>query len=147
MVDSVGFSGSFTLGPWLGTPLLALGADWLRWRKGMAFHTLNALAQVGGDPDLPDMVLCASLHQGMPGWQRAVVSFSQSGGYGGLAARIGNIALPTLILWGDRDNTLDREDPYRFERAIADSRLVWIRGAGHVPHLEQPDAVARSLQL
>lgn len=147
LIDSVGFSGSFALGPWLGTPLLEQGAIWLRWRKEMAFRALDALAEVGalGSSSLRDEVLCAALHQGMPGWQRGIVTFSQSGGYGNLGAQIQDIEPPTLILWGDRDTTLGTQDAYRFQQAIADSHLVWIRGAGHVPHLEQPDTVAREL--
>lgn len=144
LVNSVGFSGSFTLGPWLPAPLLERGADWLRWRKETAFLALDALPWFD-HAGLRDSLLCASLHQQVPGWQRAIVSFTQSGGYQNLAARIAGITQPTLILWGDRDTTLGTADADRFKQTIADSRLVWIRGAGHVPHIEQPRAVAKAL--
>jgi len=52
---------------------------------------------------------------------------------------------PTLIFWGEVDDVLGRADATRFEQAIAKSRLVWVEGAGHVPHFEQPQVVANHL--
>ena len=140
LVDSVGFSGSFPLGQYLDASLLDWGADWLRFRQGVALHVLTMLPFA--DPSLKDKVLCARLHQAMPGWKPAIVSFTQSGGYSYLAQQIASIQQPTLILWGNRDTTLGTEDAWKFKRAIPHSRLVWITGAGHAPHMDAPEAVA-----
>ncbi|MEM6839531.1 MAG: alpha/beta hydrolase [Cyanobacteria bacterium P01_C01_bin.120] len=143
LVDSVGFSGSFPLGQYLDNSLLNWGADWLRFRKSMAFQTAAMLPFTSSSQT--DKILCAMLHQAMPGWRQAVVSFTQSGGYGYLAQQIAAIQQPTLILWGDRDSTLGTEDAWKFQRAIAHSRLMWITGADHAPHVDAPEAVAEAI--
>jgi len=143
LVDSVGFSGSFPLGQYLDASLLTWGADWLRLRKSLAFHAAVMLPFIGSSQT--DKILCAMLHQAMPGWKQAIVSFTQNGGYGYLAQRIAALQQPTLILWGDRDSTLDTEDAWKFKQAIARSRLVWITGADHAPHIDAPEAVAEAI--
>ena len=143
LVDSVGFSGSFPLGQYLDASLLDWGADWLRFRKSMAFQATAMLPFTSSSQT--DKILCAMLHQAMPGWKQAIVSFTQSGGYGYLAQRIASIQQPTLILWGTRDSTLGTEDAWKFKRAIAHSRLVWITGADHAPHIDAPEAVAEAI--
>ena len=82
----------------------------------------------------------------MPGWKRAIVSFTQSGGYGYLTQHIASIQQPTLILWGDRDSTLGTEDAWKIKRALAHSRLAWITGADHAPHIDAPEAVAEAIR-
>lgn len=59
---------------------------------------------------------------------------------GAEAARIRELRLPTLILWGDRDRLLPPADAARFHADIAGSRLVIFKGLGHVPHEEDPTA-------
>jgi pimeloyl-ACP methyl ester carboxylesterase len=50
-----------------------------------------------------------------------------------LAARI-----PTLIIWGDRDNIIPVSHAYAAHDTILGSRLEIIEGAGHFPHAEEP---------
>jgi len=50
-----------------------------------------------------------------------------------LAAR-----MPTLIVWGDRDNIIPVSHAHAAHEAIAGSRLEIIEGAGHFPHVEDP---------
>ena len=78
----------------------------------------------------------------MPGWDEAIISFTKSGGYANLSQRIAQLPQPTLVLWGEHDDVLGTEDANKFEQAIADSQLVWIKQAGHTPHLEQLQAIA-----
>ncbi|MEO0378231.1 MAG: alpha/beta hydrolase, partial [Cyanobacteria bacterium P01_A01_bin.17] len=143
LVDSVGFSGSFPLGQYLDASLLNWGATWLRFRKHAALQVMTMLPFA--DPILKDKLLCTLLHQSMPSWQSAVVSFTQSGGYGHLSPQISAIQPPTLIIWGDRDTTLGTEDAWKFKQAIPHSHLVWIKGAEHAPHLDAPAAVAKAI--
>jgi pimeloyl-ACP methyl ester carboxylesterase len=143
LIDSVGFSGSFPLGKWLASPLLDWGADWLHFRKDMAFRLVEALPFF--DPAQQDLVLCSSLHQEMPGWKESLKSFTRSGGYSFLAERIPEVQQPTLILWGDRDETLGIYDAERFEQSITNSRLRWIKGADHAPHISYPEEVAKAI--
>ena len=51
------------------------------------------------------------------------------------------ISVPTLILWGEDDHVLRRDVGVRLNVAIPDSRLQYIKFAGHIPQEEQPDAV------
>jgi pimeloyl-ACP methyl ester carboxylesterase len=50
-----------------------------------------------------------------------------------LSARI-----PTLIIWGDRDNIIPVSHAYAAHDVILGSRLEIIQGAGHFPHVEEP---------
>jgi len=52
------------------------------------------------------------------------------------------ITVPTLILWGDRDEFLPRSDQEAFAAAIPGSRLVVYEGTGHAVHWEEPERVA-----
>jgi pimeloyl-ACP methyl ester carboxylesterase len=47
--------------------------------------------------------------------------------------------LPTLIVWGERDNIIPVEHAHAAHEAIADSRLEILDGVGHFPHAEAPD--------
>lgn len=143
LVDSVGFSGSFPLGKLLLQPLLDWGTDWLHVRKDSAYNALEALQILS--PDQQDWVLAASLHQEMPGWKEAIMSFTRSGGYSYLAPRIHEVYHPTLVLWGAEDRTLGTEDAHKFEHALPQSQLIWIEGADHAPHISCAKAVAEHI--
>jgi len=58
---------------------------------------------------------------------------------------IGTITVPTLIIWGDRDNLLSGEDERQMAAAIPGSRLVVYQDTGHLVLWEQPDRVATDL--
>ena len=49
------------------------------------------------------------------------------------------IAVPTLLIWGELDTCSPLSVARQFERAIPDTKLVVIPGAGHVSNLEQPE--------
>lgn len=151
LIDSVGFSGSFPAGQFLPNPLIELGANWLYFRKRAALAAASVLPIL--DPTLMDALRCSLLHQEMPGWKDAIASFTRSGGYANLCEhacvsqrpRIDQITHPTLILWGKADDVLGTADATRFEQALSGSRLIWVEGAGHVPHFDQPQVVADHL--
>lgn len=145
LINSIGFSGNVPIGKLLASPILDLGADWLHIRKNAALYLLEVLPFVSSEQQ--DLVLCSALHQAMPYWKHAVKSFTRSGGYGYLRQQFSEINLPTLILWGEKDETLGTQDARKFQRAIRDSHLVWVKGADHVPHIHTPQAVARELVL
>ena len=46
--------------------------------------------------------------------------------------------MPTLIIWGDRDNIIPVNHAYAAHEAIPGSQLEIIQGAGHFPHVEEP---------
>jgi pimeloyl-ACP methyl ester carboxylesterase len=53
--------------------------------------------------------------------------------------------VPRLILWGERDRVIPVEHGRDAHAAMPGSRLDVLVGAGHFPHLDDPQAVARAL--
>jgi pimeloyl-ACP methyl ester carboxylesterase len=53
--------------------------------------------------------------------------------------------LPTLIVWGGRDNTIPIEHGLAAHELIPNSRFVTLPKAAHFPNLEDPDGLARAL--
>jgi pimeloyl-ACP methyl ester carboxylesterase len=54
--------------------------------------------------------------------------------------RLGEIACPTLIVWGDNDRVITARDADRFAELIPGSRKVVFADTGHVAMLERPAA-------
>lgn len=64
----------------------------------------------------------------------------------GLKHHIHRIAAPTLIVWGKGDRIVDQVYAQEFAKRIAGSKVTLIDQAGHLPHLEQPEAAAKAVQ-
>ena len=54
---------------------------------------------------------------------------------------LADIAVPTLLIWGELDMRSPLSVAHEFERTIPDATLVVLPGCGHVSNLERPDAV------
>ena len=54
-------------------------------------------------------------------------------------------AMPTLVVWGGNDRTIPVEHGRATHAAIPGSRFVTLPGVAHFPHLEDPAALAASL--
>jgi pimeloyl-ACP methyl ester carboxylesterase len=54
-------------------------------------------------------------------------------------------SVPTLIVWGDRDNIIPVEHAYAAHELLPESRLEIFEGAGHFLHVEQPARFAEVL--
>jgi non-heme chloroperoxidase len=52
------------------------------------------------------------------------------------------LAMPTLLLWGDRDAIIPRSEQELLAASLADARLVVLAGTGHAPHWEEHIRVA-----
>jgi pimeloyl-ACP methyl ester carboxylesterase len=61
----------------------------------------------------------------------------------GLKKRIHRVKAPTLIVWGKEDRLVPLVYADEFSRRIASARVQSVEAAGHAPHLEQPEKVAR----
>jgi pimeloyl-ACP methyl ester carboxylesterase len=59
--------------------------------------------------------------------------------------RLGEIACPTLIVWGDRDRLISVRDADVFAELIGNSRKVVFKDTGHVAMLERPHEFNRVL--
>ena len=91
---------------------------------------------VAAHPDrLPAPLIAEQIRgTGKPGFLDALAAMT---GYP-IRDRLGDIACPTLVVWGDRDRLVPVADADEFERLIDDARKVVYRDTGHVPMLERP---------
>ena len=64
----------------------------------------------------------------------------------GPVARLPEIKVPTLILWGGLDRLIPPRWGHEFEKAIPGSRLVVFPKLGHVPQEEDPAATLAALR-
>ncbi|WP_086830940.1 alpha/beta fold hydrolase [Streptomyces sp. NRRL B-24572] len=62
-----------------------------------------------------------------------------------LRATLSGILVPTLVVWGDQDPVLTREDQQTILDAVPDSRLLVYEGVGHIAYWEAPERVLRDL--
>jgi pimeloyl-ACP methyl ester carboxylesterase len=59
----------------------------------------------------------------------------------GLDRRIHRVQAPTLLVWGKQDGLVPPVYADEFASKLRQSEIALIDGAGHLPQLEQPDAV------
>jgi pimeloyl-ACP methyl ester carboxylesterase len=57
----------------------------------------------------------------------------------------GFIRTPTIIIWGDKDNSTPIEDAYFMNQKIKNSKLIIIPGAGHDLNRKQPEILAEKI--
>ncbi len=62
-----------------------------------------------------------------------------------LLNRLSELAAPTLLLWGERDQVTRYADALIAARHLPHARLVAFTGCGHMPFVERPDDFARVL--
>ena len=55
-------------------------------------------------------------------------------------------SMPTLVVWGERDNTIPLLHGRRAHDAIPNSHFQTLPGAAHFPHLEDPDGLSEVLR-
>jgi len=53
--------------------------------------------------------------------------------------RLGEIHVPTTLIWGAHDGVLPLSYAEALQQAIPGSSLQVLEGAGHIPHLQQPE--------
>ncbi len=62
-----------------------------------------------------------------------------------LLGRLGNISIPTLVLWGESDRIVDPAYGQAYAAAIPGARFEVLPATGHMPQLETPDLVLRRI--
>jgi pimeloyl-ACP methyl ester carboxylesterase len=63
----------------------------------------------------------------------------------GLKKRIHRVKAPTLVIWGKEDRLVPPVYADELAQRIAGARVQMVDGAGHAPHLEHPEKVARMI--
>lgn len=56
-----------------------------------------------------------------------------------LEQRLGELAMPTLLLWGRHDHIFPADHAEEAARRIPDARLIIFEESGHTPQMEEPD--------
>jgi pimeloyl-ACP methyl ester carboxylesterase len=62
-----------------------------------------------------------------------------------LRHRLHRVTTPTLFLRGESDGLVSAEYTAAYACLLPNARVETLRRAGHSPHLEQPEAFARSV--
>ena len=94
-----------------------------------------------------DAIRVGRLHTSREGWDDDAVDWLLGGGYS-VSALVPTLAdTPCVLLWGRQDRVLPPAEYLpRFRQALPRSTFRWVEDCGHVPHLEQPAAVAAAIQ-
>jgi pimeloyl-ACP methyl ester carboxylesterase len=100
----------------------------------------NSLKNVYGNPLLvtPELIDRYYDLATRPGNRQALVERFGQTQPGAFAKNVSTIKLPTLILWGGRDNLIPSYFGERFHKEIAGSKLVLFNELGHLPQEEAP---------
>jgi pimeloyl-ACP methyl ester carboxylesterase len=114
---------------WLATkfPALALRPRVRRWMLGLV---------VAHPEDLPGPLIAEQVRGiAKPGFDAALEALTRYP----IRDRLGEIACPTLIVWGDEDRLVPPSDAAEFEWLISGSRKLTYEDTGHAPMLERPE--------
>jgi pimeloyl-ACP methyl ester carboxylesterase len=140
LVDSAGLPvelGAVPLGWWVArTPALSWLAEEVLPRALVA----QGLTRVYGHPErigseLVDRYFELTLREGN---RRALGLRLRQTDLGDASEQLKTLNVPTLILWGGRDQLFPPAVGRRFQASIQGSRLVVFDDLGHVPHEEDP---------
>ncbi|BAZ02680.1 2-hydroxy-6-oxohepta-2,4-dienoate hydrolase [Tolypothrix tenuis PCC 7101] len=137
LINSLGYTGAPTFSKYLFPPFDFFAVEYLRQRHILALNISSIVANLA--PEIPLAIQCAMLHQEMPLWHDAMISYVKTGGYSNLANKIAQVDKPTLILWGEADDMLPSKDAEKFQQNIANSKLIKLKNCGHAPQIEQPE--------
>ena len=62
-----------------------------------------------------------------------------------MLGRLGEVSIPTLVLWGESDRIVTPDYGRTLAAAIPNARFEIVREAGHLPQIEQPEATFRTI--
>lgn len=122
--------------------VLAMGTGWLASKSDVLASRRRSRSAmfsiVASHPDrLPGPLVSEQLRgSGKPGFVDALDALSDYP----IRDRLGEIAAPTLVVWGDDDPLVPVRDAWEFGELIPDARVVVYEDTGHVAMLERPDA-------
>lgn len=144
LIDSAGLTKQPIVGKFMFPPLDYLATEFLRQPK--VRKNISQAAYYDKSFASLDAQTCAALHLKSEGWNRSLIAFTKSGGYGSFLKRLPEITQPSLIIWGREDRILGTKDAAKLNKAIANSKLIWLEKCGHVPHLEKPQITFEAIK-
>ena len=142
-------TGFFADGRWSGMAeslrAPGTGEELLAGLSRETFGQLMATSSAGIDAAAVDEYW---LSLATPEGQAAQLEMYRSGDMEKLApyeGRLGELALPTLLLWGARDPFAPVGGAHRFQRQIPGAELVIVPGTGHFVYADAPDRCASAV--
>jgi 3-oxoadipate enol-lactonase len=100
----------------------------------------RTLVSVGAPESLVDQVANAMARSiRLPGYAYAAASMAETD-HGGV---LGSLAVPTLVIAGDRDTVTGVAESEAIAAAVPGARLAVIEGAGHLSNVERPEVFNR----
>ena len=124
--------------------LITESLRWLDEGRDMAAIADTLLPRLVSPGALPEGVQLATYCQSLvhaATWRRALKTMQ---GFDRRAA-LGHIAAPSLLVAGEHDRVTPPDTLASMAQAIPGAQLLSLPGAGHLPHLEQPDAFDEAL--
>jgi pimeloyl-ACP methyl ester carboxylesterase len=112
--------------------------EWLEEKIGELFHDKSAMSP--GDVDRAHKLLNER------GGARAMVKLSKTARRDNMTDDLGDIACPTLLIWGRQDIVTPPSAGQGFTELMPDARIVWLEGCGHAPMLEAPEPFAEAVR-
>ena len=143
LLDSAGLVKQPAIGKFMFPPLDYFATEFLRSPK--VRQSISETAYFDKSFASLDARTCAALHLKCLNWNKSLIAFTKSGGYGSFVKEIANIKQETLIVWGKQDKILGTKGAGQFAKGIPNNKLVWIDNCGHVPHLEKPQLTAEAI--
>ena len=132
----------------LDTPAPSWLASFGNWLFGGVMIE-SVLKEIVHDPALltPAVIERSNRNRQRPGMIRPLMTVRDSLPLWetGFARRLGEIAHPTLIVWGEEDRVFPLAVGDELQRTIKGSSLVRIPNAGHIPQWERPDLANRAM--
>ena len=98
---------------------------------------------LGYFPKAPDEAFGRALGREMAAMGRLLADHPQ--GNPALAAQLGRIAVPTLVIWGENDRIRPAAQAGAWLRHLPSARLVSLAATGHLLFEEQPEAAVAAL--
>jgi pimeloyl-ACP methyl ester carboxylesterase len=117
---------------------------WVLGHTTPRFFVAMTIRQMYGDPRrVTDAVIDRYYDLILSAGNRETFGILSRAGAQDSSARIQALEVPTLILWGGKDQVIPMSFAERFHRDIRHSQLIVYQGVGHVPMEEIPDGSSR----
>jgi magnesium chelatase accessory protein len=113
----------------------------MSWRAGSLSAVDRLLRGTGSIPSPEDVELYARLFQ-TPDHVAAALGMMANWDLNSLARDLPRLAVPLVLIVGDRDRAIPPRDATRLQALVASARIVWVHGAGHLAHEEKPREIA-----
>ncbi|MEW6124220.1 MAG: alpha/beta hydrolase [Pseudomonadota bacterium] len=105
-------------------------------------HPPRFKADAGARADLFEQILAQTLSVSDGIWLGTPIGLTREHESGALAARMGEIRHPHLVVWGEQDGIIAKADLEEMVTRMPDCRLAVVPGVGHSMNLEAPELYA-----